>query len=138
MTSEAMALVYRLQTACSDQEIRPSNSTIGTENPGSNAVSSVSATEKIVVAKADDKKETIKGEVCCAKCELKKQDTCGAVVIVKDGDKEEVYYFDTESQEKFGKECCKEKKMAKVTGTTSEKDGKKWIAVTKVEYEKKD
>lgn len=86
---------------------------------------------------ADDKEVTIKGAVCCAKCELKKENSCNAVVIVKDGDKEEIYYFDSDSQKKYGEECCSEKKMAKVTGTTSEKDGKKWIAVTKVEYEKK-
>lgn len=102
-------------------------------------LSVVCALALVFVATADDKKEvTVKGAVCCAKCELKKGDSCNAVVVVKDGDKEETYYFDAESQEKFGKECCKEKKMASVTGTTTEKDGKKWISVTKVEYEKKD
>ena len=104
------------------------------------ALSLVCAFLFIVANVADDKKDTtLQGAVCCAKCELKKADSCNAVVVVvKDGDKEEIYYFDAESQEKHGKECCKEKKMAKVTGTTSEKDGKKWITVTKVEYEKKD
>lgn len=88
---------------------------------------------------ADDKKDTtLKGQVCCAKCILKKADSCNAAIVVRDGDNEEIYYFDSESQEKFGKESCKEKRMAKVTGTTMEKDGKKWITVTKVEYEKKD
>ena len=102
-------------------------------------LSFVCALALIVVAQADDKKETtLKGEVCCANCELKKQASCNAVIVVKDGDKEVIYYFDSESQKKYGEECCKEKKMAKVTGTTAEKDGKKWITVTKVEYEKKD
>ena len=101
-------------------------------------LSLVCALALIVVVTADDKKDvTVKGEVACAKCILKKEGNCQAVVIVKDGDKEELYYFDSDSQEKYGKDCCTEKKMAKVTGTTTEKDGKKWIAVTKVEYEKK-
>ena len=102
-------------------------------------LSLVCALALIVIVQADDKKDvTVKGEVACAKCILKKEANCQAVVIVKDGDKEELYYFDSASQEKYGKDCCTEKKMAKVTGTTTEKDGKKWIAVTKVEYEKKD
>jgi Family of unknown function (DUF6370) len=104
------------------------------------ALSLVCALVLVVALQADDDKKetTLKGSVCCAKCELKKGDSCNAVVVVKDGDKEEVYYFDADSQEKHGKECCKEKKAAKVTGTVAEKDGKKWITVTKVEYEKKD
>lgn len=85
----------------------------------------------------DTKKDvTLKGEICCAKCELKKQDKCNAVVIVKDGEKEEIYYFDKASQEKHGEDCCKERKMAKVIGDVTEKDGKKWISITKIEYEK--
>ncbi|HQR09013.1 MAG TPA: DUF6370 family protein [Gemmatales bacterium] len=99
----------------------------------------VCALALIVNVQADEKKDvTLKGEVACAKCILKKDGDCQAVVIVKDGDKEELYYFDKDSQEKYGKDCCSEKKMAKVTATMTEKDGKKWIAVTRVEYEKKD
>ena len=99
----------------------------------------VCALALVFVVQADDKKEvTLKGEVACAKCLLKKESECIAAIVVKDGDKEEIYYFDKDSQEKHGKDCCTEKKMAKITGTTVEKDGKKWITVTKVEYEKKD
>ncbi len=103
-------------------------------------VSVVCVLALFLVARADDTKKevTIKGDVSCASCELKKQDTCNAVIVMKDGDKEVIYYFDAESQKNHGKECCKEKRAAKVTGTTSEKDGKKWITVTKVEFEKKD
>lgn len=92
----------------------------------------------VAVIRADDPKKevTLKGDVCCCACELKKADKCNAVLVVKDGDKEEIYYFDADSQEKHGKDSCKGKKTAKVTGTTTEKDGKKWIAVTKIEIEK--
>ena len=93
----------------------------------------------VLVLQADDKKDvTLKGEVACAKCVLKKSDNCVATVVVKTGDREEIYYFDKESQDKYGKECCSEKRMARITGTAVEKDGKRWITVTKVEYEKKD
>jgi hypothetical protein len=102
-------------------------------------LSLVCALALVSFVRADDKKEiTVKGDVCCAKCEMKKQDTCNAVILVRAGDKEEIYYFDADSQEKHGQECCKEKKPATITGTVTEKDGKKWIAVTKIEYQKKD
>jgi hypothetical protein len=87
----------------------------------------------------DEKKEvTLKGAVTCGKCELKKTDSCHAVIVVKDGDKEEVYYFDKDSNEKHGKDCCESRKNATVVGTVKEKDGKKVIAVTKITIEKKE
>jgi hypothetical protein len=90
----------------------------------------------VVTVQAEDKEVKLEGTVCCAKCELKQGDSCNAVLVVKEGEKEHVYYFDTASQEKFGKDCCKEKKAGTVTGTTAEKDGKKWITVSKVEFKK--
>lgn len=85
----------------------------------------------------DEKKEvTLKGDVTCAKCELKKTDKCNAVVIVKDGDKEEIYFFDKASNDKHGDDCCKERRKATIVGTVKEKDGKKWVAVTKITVEK--
>ena len=62
-----------------------------------------------------------------------KSDKCNTVVVVKDGDKETVYYFDKDSDKKFHKEYCQGTAEAKVTGTVTEKDGKKMIAVTKIE-----
>jgi hypothetical protein len=85
----------------------------------------------------DEKKEvTLKGEVTCGKCDLKKTEKCNAVLIVKDGDSEEIYYFDADSQKKHGDDCCKEKKKATITGTVKEKDGKKWVSVTKITVDK--
>ncbi len=52
----------------------------------------------------------------------------------KDG-KDVVYYFDKDSNKKHHGKICTESKKGKVTGTVSEKDGKKVITVTKVEFE---
>jgi hypothetical protein len=95
---------------------------------------------QLAVVRADDgKKEiTLKGELTCGKCDLKKTDKCLNILIVKEGDKEELYYFDAASQEKHGKDCCKERRTATVTGTVKEKDGKKIVTVTKIEVERKE
>ena len=82
---------------------------------------------------ADDKGTTIDGKVCCYKCELGKGEKCQTVVVVKDGDKETLYFFDKDSDKKFHKDYCQGSTEAKVTGTVTEKDGKKMITVTKIE-----
>lgn len=86
---------------------------------------------------ADDKKEvTLEGLVTCPKCDLKKADKCATVLVVKKGNEEVMYWFDKDSHGKYHKEICQEGKKAKVTCKVTEKDGKKWIAVTKLEWAK--
>ena len=81
---------------------------------------------------------TLTGKVLCAKCTLKKADAkeCQNVLVVKDGDKTAEYYVEkNDVATQFG-HVCKGEKDAVVTGTVSEKDGKKWIAATKMEEKK--
>ncbi len=78
---------------------------------------------------------TVSGAVMCAKCTLKKADAskCQNVLVVKDGDKTTEYYVESNAvAQKFGHVCTGEK-TATVTGTVTEKDGKKWIAPSKME-----
>ena len=79
---------------------------------------------------AEDKKEekevTLKGKICCCKCELKKAKTCATAIVVKDGEKEVVYVFDADSNKKHHKAICTEPKMGTVKGTVK-KDGEKLI-----------
>lgn len=84
------------------------------------------------LAQADDKKkeETLKGTITCAKCDLKLAKKCNTVIKVQDT----VYWFDAASNKKYHKDTCREAKEGSVTGTVSEKDGKKWVHATKVEY----
>jgi hypothetical protein len=88
---------------------------------------------------ADDKDKgkevTLKGTITCAKCDLKEADKCHTVIkVTKDG-KDTVYYLDDKSSKKNHKTICQEAKKGSVTGTVSEKDGKKIITATKVEFE---
>jgi len=92
-------------------------------------------------ARADDKKDpkkevTLKGTITCAKCDLGVESKCATVIKVKEGDKDVVYYFDADAHKKNHGPICKSPKEGTVTGTVSEKDGKKTITVTKVDMKK--
>jgi hypothetical protein len=92
--------------------------------------------------RADDKKEvTLKGEVLCAKCALKEKGVtkCTTAIKVKEAGKDVVYYFDDKgSKEEYHEEVCGgATKEGTVTGVVTEKDGKKYVKPSKVEYAKK-
>jgi len=81
-------------------------------------------------ANAGDEK-TFSGKVVCAKCTLKKADAtkCQDVLVVEGAE----YYVEKNAvAEKFGHVCGGEK-PAVVTGVVTEKDGKKWIAPSKMD-----
>lgn len=79
---------------------------------------------------------TLSGNVACAKCTLKKADAkaCADVLVVKGekGEATEYYLVKNAVVEKFGHTCTGEKAVT-VTGTVSEKDGKKWITPSKMD-----
>ena len=95
----------------------------------------------VVSVRAEEKKEgkevTLKGKITCAKCDLKLEDAkkCATVIQVKKGDKDTVYYFDTDSNKKYHSDICKEGKTGTVKGTVSETGGKKTIKVTQLKYD---
>ena len=79
---------------------------------------------------------TLKGTIVCAKCTLKKADAkeCQNVLLAKGPDGKEVEYYlaKSEAADAVG-EVCTVKKPATVTGTVTEKDGRKWLTASKVE-----
>jgi hypothetical protein len=89
---------------------------------------------------ADTKSEsvTLKGKFECSKCELHETADCGNVLAVKDGAKEVKYYLvDNElSKGEHKSICAAPKDGVTVTGTVSEKDGKKWLTATRIEMPK--
>src|SRR6516165_9368816 len=89
---------------------------------------------------AGEKKEvTLKGQVMCASCELKEGKKCQTVIRVKEEGNEVTYYFnDKGSKESYHEAVCGGGRQdATVTGVISEKDGKKWVTPSKVQYAKK-
>lgn len=87
---------------------------------------------------AADKEVTLKGTILCAKCELKETEKCTNAIRVKEDGKDVVYYFDDKgNKESYHKKICQKPAEGSVTGTVSEKDGKKYIKPAKdgVKYE---
>jgi hypothetical protein len=56
------------------------------------------------------------------------------VIKVSEEGKNVVYFFDAKSDKKWHKDICTEAKEGTVKGKVSEKDGKKMVTVTKLEY----
>jgi hypothetical protein len=90
----------------------------------------------VVGVRADDQKEVeLKGTITCAKCDLKESPTCQTVIKVKGDDgKDVVYYFDKAGGKKYHGKICQEAKEGTVKGTVDEKDGKKVVTVSKLEW----
>ena len=83
--------------------------------------------------------ETITGKLMCAKCSLKKagQEQCQDVLVAADAaGKTTEYYVEKNDVAKAFGHTCKGEKPAVVTGAVSEKDGKKWIAASKMDAPK--
>jgi hypothetical protein len=97
----------------------------------------------VAITQAEDKKEdkkgkevTLKGTLVCGKCTLKETTDCSNVLQVKEGGKTVNYYLDDKGKkEPYHKGICPPDSMkdATVTGTVTEKDGKKHIKATKVD-----
>ncbi len=97
---------------------------------------SIAALSFSVSAFAADKEVTLSGEGKCAKCALKKSDSCQNVLEVKNKDATKLYYLTGDVSKAFHSEICSKTKDVKVVGVSSEKDGKNYIAVTKIEVVK--
>jgi hypothetical protein len=94
-----------------------------------------------LVARADEKKEvTLKGTILCAKCVLKETSKCQTAIKVKEDGKDVVYYLDDKgaAEDYHENVCGGDTAQGTVVGVVTEKDGKKWIKPSKVEYAKKD
>jgi hypothetical protein len=83
--------------------------------------------------------DTITGEAQCAKCALKTTEKCQLAIIVTgaDGKKETILADVNDPVAKaFHKQICQDNKKVTAEGTITVKDGKKTIALTKVEEAK--
>ena len=87
-----------------------------------------------LVSAASADEMTLTGSVMCAKCTLKKADAtkCQDVLVVEGDNAGEYYVERNEVAKSFG-HTCQGKKAVVVTGAVTEKDGKKWIAPSKME-----
>ncbi len=89
--------------------------------------------------KGAKKEVTLKGTILCAKCALKETKKCTTAIQVKEANKLVTYYLnDKGHKEEYHEPVCGgDRREGVVIGSVAEKDGKKWIRPTKVEYAKK-
>ncbi len=88
---------------------------------------------------AGDKSEkvTLKGKICCAKCELGVETSCMTVIVAKDKDNKDVtYYFDPTNDKKYHKKICTEAMDGSVEGVVKTVGEKKIITPSKVTFGK--
>ena len=100
------------------------------------AVAAALAGGFLTVRAADAKEVTVTGTGACAKCELKKSDSCQNVVQVKDGDKTTTYFLTGDVSKAFHKNLCSSTMKVTVTGKATQDGDKNMIAVTKIEAAK--
>ncbi len=88
----------------------------------------------LAYAGEQEKTVTLAGNVACAHCTLKLAGAkeCQDVLVVTGKDAGDYYLVKNEVLEKFG-HTCQGQKAAKVTGSVTKKDGKMWLAATKME-----
>ena len=88
-------------------------------------------------AQAEDATK-ITGEGTCAKCDLKIATACQNAITVTDasGKKETILCDDNAVSKAFHSKICKGAEKVIAEGVITEKDGKKTIALTKIELAK--
>jgi hypothetical protein len=92
----------------------------------------------LTATQAQDKTEkevTIKGKICCAKCELAETKECWNAIVTKKDGKDVTIYFDKDTKKKEHAKICSAPKEGSVTGIVTEKDNKKYIAVKTIKFE---
>ncbi len=80
----------------------------------------------------------VEGEGTCAKCDLKTATACQNAIIVTgaDGKKETILCDANDVSKAFHGKVCKGAEKVTAEGVITEKDGKKTIALTKIELAK--
>jgi len=95
------------------------------------------AEKKEPAAAADAQKTvTLAGQIGCAHCAFKVANDCADAIRVKEDGKDVVYLFTADPSRKRDMAMCESVREGKVTGIVGEKDGKKTIKVSKIEFGK--
>jgi Family of unknown function (DUF6370) len=97
------------------------------------------ASDKQKPAEATDaqKAVTLSGQIGCGHCAFNVAKSCTDVIRVKENGKDVIYFFTDDPSRKHDTAMCETVRDGKVTGVVGEKDGKKTIKVSKIEFGKK-
>ncbi|MBL9154998.1 MAG: hypothetical protein JNK37_21130 [Verrucomicrobiales bacterium] len=80
-------------------------------------------------ATAQAEEKTLEGVMSCEKCNLKTAEACADALKVGDT----LYALEENGKRKTSEHVCSGEAKAKVTGKVEERDGKKFIVVSKIE-----
>jgi hypothetical protein len=96
------------------------------------------STEKKEPATAADAQKTVTltGQIGCAHCAFKVASDCADAIRVKEDGKDVVYLFTADPSRKHDTAMCESVRDGKVMGIVGEKDGKKTIKVSKIQFGK--
>ncbi|SRR5690606_32511362 len=85
----------------------------------------------LAVSTARAEEKTLEGEMSCAKCNLKQADKCEDTLKVGDT----LYLLEEGGKRRTSEHVCSGTEKAKVTGKVEERDGKKYLVVSKIEIQ---
>jgi hypothetical protein len=90
----------------------------------------------VLSLQADDGREMeLKGTITCAKCDLKEASKCHTVIWIEgDHGLHFSYYFDEVADKKYHEKICRGPHKGTVRGNVTDRDGKKWIKVDKLQW----
>lgn len=95
-------------------------------------LAAVAAISLVSTASAEEK--SLKGEGLCAKCALKQTSKCQDAIRVEENGKKVVYYIEKNDVSKgLHDKVCSATVEMEAKGKVTEKEGKKWIALSKLE-----
>src|SRR6185437_5986634 len=81
--------------------------------------------------------QTVTGEGKCAKCALHETDKCQNVIETEKDGKKVTYYLTGKTSQAFHHDnLCKESQKVTATGNVTEKNGKTYMHVTKIDLAK--
>ena len=83
------------------------------------------------IGSAHAEEKTLEGVMSCEKCNLKQADACADSLKVGDT----LYHLEEDGKRKTKSHQCSGTANAKVTGKVEDRDGKKFIVVSKIEKE---
>jgi hypothetical protein len=81
---------------------------------------------------------TLKGTILCARCALKESAKCQTAIQIQEGDKVITYYLDDRGDRETYHDpvCGGERKQGSVVGKAFDREGRKYVTPSKVEYAK--
>jgi hypothetical protein len=96
------------------------------------------STDKKEPAKSAEAQKTVTlvGQIGCGHCAFHVTDACTDAILVKENGRDVVYLFAADPARKHDMAMCESVRDGKVTGVVSDKDGKKTIKVSKIEFGK--